>query len=182
MSPSDVQARLLRRVDVGTATTTGQLFDLVTASTAAALTSSRPFAAPSRWTDHSGGPLGPDAFDGGRLRLDPGPRAWRGADLDAARAGFWSGYRVRMRVGGLGVPGAGGFGGVRVLLGDPRQIQVAVSGDWLSIRQGVGDAETAVVEAPLPPRAAHDISVAVRPGWADVVVDGSLVGHAAVGG
>lgn len=182
MSPTEVQARTLRRVDVGTSTTTSQLFDLVTGSTAASVASVRPFATPAQWADHAGGPVDAHAFDGGQLRLDPGPDGWRGADFDAGRSTLWSGYRVRMRVGGLAVPGAGGFGGVRVLTGDPGQLQVAVSGDWLSIRQGVGADERAVLESPVAPSTSHELSVSLRVGQADVTVDGAVVAQVPVDG
>ena len=51
MTSADVQARVLRRVDVGTATTTHQLFDLVTKSTASLVPTTRPLAVPERWRD-----------------------------------------------------------------------------------------------------------------------------------
>jgi hypothetical protein len=177
-----VRARLLRRVDVGTATTTDQLFDLVTASVPAALTSTRPFTLPGRWVDHSGAPLEAGAFAAGQLRLDPGPGGWQGADFDAARSTEWAGYRVRVRVGGLAVPRAGGFGGVRLLTGDPSQIQVAVSGDWVSIRQGLGADEREVVEAPVAPSTAHELSVSLGAGDAEVAVDGAVIAQVPVGG
>ncbi|MFL5863231.1 MAG: polysaccharide deacetylase family protein [Solirubrobacteraceae bacterium] len=180
--PADVRARLLRRVDVGTATTTDQLFDLVTASVPAALTSTRPFTLPGRWVDHSGAPVEAGAFAAGQLRLDPGPGGWQGADFDSARSTEWAGYRVRVRVGGLAVPGAGGFGGVRLLTGDPSQIQVAVSGDWVSIRQGVGADEREVLEAPIAPSSAHELSVSIGAGDAGVAVDGAVIAQVPVDG
>ena len=175
ITPADVQARVLRRVDVGTATTTDQLFDLVTGSTATALTTVRPLASAAGWSDHAGGPLHAGALAGGRLTLDAGPGGWRGADFDAGRSASWSGYHARLHVGGLSVPGAGGFGGLRILTGDPEQVQAAVSGDWLSVRQGQGADEHEVLEAPVPPSSEHDISVSLRPGVADVVVDSTVV-------
>src|SRR5205085_11346396 len=108
--PADVRARVLRRVDVGAAATTGPLFDLVTGSTATALTTVRPLASAAGWSDHAGGPLHAGALAGGRLTLDAGPGGWRGADFDAGRSAPWSGYHARLHVGGLAVPGAGGFG------------------------------------------------------------------------
>ena len=173
---------MLRRVDVGTSTATSQLFDLVTGSTASALPTTPPFASPERWTEHSGGPLQPGAFDRGRMSLDAGPAGWRGADFDTARSTSWSGYRARLRVGGLTVPGAGGFGGLRVLTSDPGQIQVAVSGDWVSIRQGMGEDEREVLEAPVRPATTHEVSVSLLAGQAEVAVDGVVIAHVPVGG
>jgi biofilm PGA synthesis lipoprotein PgaB len=173
MSPDEIGRHVLRRLDVGTATTTAQLFDLVRASTPAPLRSVRPFGQPQGWLDHAGGALG-DVWHGESLALDPGPGAWRGADFDAGKAMFWSGYVARLHVGGLAVPGGGGFGGLRVLVGDPSQLQVSVSGDWLSVRRGQGDAEVSVLERPIHPATAHDVAVSLGGGRADVIVDGTV--------
>jgi len=178
--PADVVARVLRRIDVGTDTTADKLFDLVSSSVPAALTAARPFTTPKGWLDHSGAPLEPGAFGGGQLRLDPGPDAWRGADFDTGRATQWTGYRAQLHVGGLTVPGDGGFGGLRVLVGDPHQVQVAVSGDWLSIRQGSGTDEHEVIEVGVAPAAAHDLAVSLAGGEADVAVDGVVMARVPV--
>jgi hypothetical protein len=69
-----------------------------------------------------------------------------------------------------------------VLTGDPAQLQVAVSGDWLSIRQGVGADERAVLEAPVAPSTSHELSVSLRVGQADVTVDGAVVAQVPVDG
>jgi len=80
------------------------------------------------------------------------------------------------------VPGAGGFGGVRLLTGDPSQIQVAVSGDWVSIRQGLGADEREVLEAPVAPSTAHELSVTLGAGDAGVAVDGAVIAQVPVDG
>jgi peptidoglycan/xylan/chitin deacetylase (PgdA/CDA1 family) len=71
-APSDVRARTLRRLDVGTATTNEQLFRLVTSSTAGRLRATRPFGVPDRWTDTEGNVLASDVFEHGPLLpIDP---------------------------------------------------------------------------------------------------------------
>jgi poly-beta-1,6-N-acetyl-D-glucosamine N-deacetylase len=173
ITAGDLRTRVLRRLDVGTATTADALFDLVAGSTASPLRSMQPLSEPGLWTDHSGGVLDHGTIANGGVHLDPGPGGWQGADFDAARDSLWSGYRTSARVTGLSVHGDGGFAGVRVLIGDPNQLQIAVSGDWLSVRRGLGDAETSVLEAPLPPSDAHVLVVSLLPGRTEVAVDGA---------
>jgi biofilm PGA synthesis lipoprotein PgaB len=172
--PDQVVRRELSRIEVlGSTSIQGFVRRLVAASQVPVTAVRRPLEQPSAWVDMKGRPM-PQGFSGDSLTMAPPVNHWFSTSYLPERSAFWDDYRASVRIQGFNDDHTGTEGGLRIMAGSPNQVQISLSSQWISIRQGQGKKAKVLIEGPLNSLQGHNVVAEVSKGRLRVHVDGIL--------
>ncbi len=170
---ADVAAHYFLRLDVTRSESLTTLASRIRAASAMSPAGVSPLAEPRSWWTASDEPARM-AVRRGWTTLNPAPGGWVGRLFAPSRTCLWHRYTVRAVLGGLGLR-SGTVAGLRVLTGDPQQIQVGVSAGYYQIRQGLDRSEHLLRGGPLPEASGYQVVVKVAPDHVQIFISGRRV-------
>jgi biofilm PGA synthesis lipoprotein PgaB len=173
-TPANIAARDLYRVDVTDTENIATWVKNIRSASPLSPAAIAPLACPGSWIAANGRPARMHAHHGIAI-LDPAPRTWLGRLFAPSRTSLWRRYTVHADLGSRGTGETGAITGLRVLAGDPQQVQVTISKDYYQIRQGLSGRDHLLHEGTLPNAAAHPVLIEVTPKLVDVRVAGRNV-------
>ncbi len=173
LRPTDVQTKVLPRLELLGADSASGAFDKLDRAVAAPVTDVRPFTFPHRWVGDDGKPVAGVAPD--QLTLDAGTGTWMNAHYAPGASANWARYGATVDVDRLGANGADVSAGITVFDGSAEETLVSVSTGYVRVRRASPTSNQVLGEARVPAASRHSVVVAVDSGRLVVTVDNSTV-------